>query len=171
MDDDQSKYPRMWHQTSLVCMAEVPFSHARVRRTGALRPGPPLAQRSIVGSIMGVVAPDLPGDRLRIAAAYESKPAYGWYGAPAPTPERVVTVLLECSETPDLGSSVTACETSLRGREGAGMSEPRRGVGRSRRTLGPVAAALVVSSGLVVLGAVGAAALRTQAWRPRAVEP
>ena len=37
------------------------------------------------------------------------------------------------------------------------MSEPRRGVGRSRRTLGPVAAALVVSSGLVVLGAVGAA--------------
>ena len=37
------------------------------------------------------------------------------------------------------------------------MSEPRRGVGRSRRTLGLVAAALVVSSGLVVLGAVGAA--------------
>ena len=37
------------------------------------------------------------------------------------------------------------------------MSEPRRGVGRSRRTLGPVTAALVVSSGLVVLGAVGAA--------------
>jgi hypothetical protein len=37
------------------------------------------------------------------------------------------------------------------------MSEPRRGVGRSRRTLGTVAAALVVSSGLVVLGAVSAA--------------
>ena len=37
------------------------------------------------------------------------------------------------------------------------MSEPRRGVGRSRRNLGLVAAALVVSSGLVVLGAVGAA--------------
>ncbi len=37
------------------------------------------------------------------------------------------------------------------------MSEPRRGVGRSRRTLRLVAAALVVSSGLVVLGAVGAA--------------
>ena len=35
------------------------------------------------------------------------------------------------------------------------MSEPRRGVGRSRRTLGSVAA-LVVSSGLVVLGAAGA---------------
>ena len=45
-----------------------------------------------------------------MAAAYESKPAYGWYGAPAPTPERddrVVTVLLECSETPGLGWSVT----------------------------------------------------------------
>ena len=37
------------------------------------------------------------------------------------------------------------------------MSEPRRGVGRSRRTLGLVAVALVVSSGPVVLGAVGAA--------------
>ena len=37
------------------------------------------------------------------------------------------------------------------------MSEPRREVGRSRRTLGAVGAALVVSSGLVVLGAVGAA--------------
>ena len=37
------------------------------------------------------------------------------------------------------------------------MSEPRRGVGRSRRTLGLVAAALVMSSGLVVLGAAGAA--------------
>jgi hypothetical protein len=37
------------------------------------------------------------------------------------------------------------------------MSEPRRGVGRSRCTLGPIAAALVGSSGLVVLGAVGAA--------------
>ena len=55
------------------------------------------------------LAQDLSDDRER-TAAYESKPAYGWYGAPAPTPERddrVVTVLLEYSETPDLGWSVT----------------------------------------------------------------
>jgi hypothetical protein len=37
------------------------------------------------------------------------------------------------------------------------MSEPRRGMGRFRRTLEPVAAALVLCSGLVVLSAVGAA--------------
>ena len=37
------------------------------------------------------------------------------------------------------------------------MSEPRRGMGRFRRTLGPVAAALGLSCGLVVLSAVGAA--------------
>jgi len=65
---------------------------------------------SIVGCIMGVVAQDLPDDRERIADASESKPAYGWYGAPAPQPERddrVVTVLLECSETSGLGWNVT----------------------------------------------------------------
>jgi hypothetical protein len=58
---------------------------------------------------MGVVAQDLSDDRER-TAAYESKPAYGWYGAPAPTPERddrVVTVLLECSESPGLRWSET----------------------------------------------------------------
>ena len=38
------------------------------------------------------------------------------------------------------------------------MSGPRREMGRFRHTLGPVAAALVLSSGLIVLGAVGAAA-------------
>ncbi len=37
------------------------------------------------------------------------------------------------------------------------MSELRRGMGRFRRTFGPVVAALGLSSGLVVLGAVGAA--------------
>ena len=37
------------------------------------------------------------------------------------------------------------------------MSGPRRGMGRFRRALGPVAAALMLSSGLSVLGAVGAA--------------
>ena len=52
---------------------------------GTIEFGPHLAQRSIVGCIMGVVAQDLPGDRERIADASESKPAYGWYGAPAPT--------------------------------------------------------------------------------------
>jgi hypothetical protein len=59
---------------------------------------------------MGVVAQDLSDDRERIAAAYESQPPTGRDGAPAPTPERddrVVTVLLECSETPGLGWSVT----------------------------------------------------------------
>ncbi len=47
---------------------------------------------------------------MGIAAACESKPAYGWYGAPAQTPERddrVVTVLFEYSETPGLGCTVT----------------------------------------------------------------
>ena len=38
------------------------------------------------------------------------------------------------------------------------MSEPLRGMGHFRHTLGPVAAALVLSSGLLVLGAVSAAA-------------
>ena len=78
----------------------------------------------IVGSIMGVVAQDLPDHRERIAAAYESKPAYGGYGAPAPTPERddrVVTVLLECSETPGLGWNVTGmCDVAARSRGGPG---------------------------------------------------
>jgi hypothetical protein len=38
VDNDQSEYPRVCDQTSLVCMAEVPFSHARVRRMGAVDP-------------------------------------------------------------------------------------------------------------------------------------
>jgi len=45
-----------------------------------------------------------------LSRPHESKLAFGWYGAPAPTPERddrVVTVLLECSETPGLGWSLT----------------------------------------------------------------
>ncbi len=35
LDNDQSEYPRMCDQTSLVCVSEVPFGHAQVRRTGS----------------------------------------------------------------------------------------------------------------------------------------